>query len=119
MATTARDEQPDPAGRRVSPDQLRSVAPALERYTQDRLHGDVWKRPGLNPRDRSLVTIAALIARGETGALEHHVDQALRNGVKPAEISETITHLAYNSGWGRAMAAIGPVGRAGAKNGWI
>lgn len=109
MTTTAHAQQPNTEGRRFSPDQVRSVAPALEHYTQDRLYGDVWKRPGLNPRDRSLVTIAALIARGEAGALTYYADQALESGVKPAEISETITHLAYYSGWGKAMAAIGPV----------
>lgn len=109
MTTTAHALEPNSETRRFSPDQVRSVAPALELYTQDRLYADVWKRPDLNPRDRSLVTIAALIARGEVGALNYYTDQALENGVKPAEISETITHLAYYSGWGKAMAAIGPV----------
>jgi 4-carboxymuconolactone decarboxylase len=50
-------------------DEVRRVAPALEKYTQDRLLGDVWKRPGLGPRDRSVVTIAALIARNQTAEL--------------------------------------------------
>jgi 4-carboxymuconolactone decarboxylase len=117
MATTAHAQQPNPENRRLSPEQVRSVAPALEQYTQDRLYGDVWKRPGLNPRDRSLVTIAALIARGEAGALNYYADQALENGMKPAEISETITHLAYYSGWGKAMAAIGPISEVFGKRG--
>ncbi|RVP58488.1 carboxymuconolactone decarboxylase family protein, partial [Sinorhizobium medicae] len=68
-------------------------------------------------RDRSLVTIAALIARGEAPALTYYADQALENGVRPSEISETITHLAYYSGWGKAMATIGPVSEAFAKRG--
>jgi 4-carboxymuconolactone decarboxylase len=118
MATTpANAQQPNLEGRRVSPEQVRSVAPALERYTQERLYGDVWKRPGLNRRDRSLVTIAALIARGQAPTLDYYADQALANGVKPAEISETIVHLAYYSGWGNAMAAVGPVGEVFAKHG--
>ncbi len=118
MTSTAyAQQQPNVAGRRLSPDQVREVAPALERYTQERLYGEVWKRPDLSPRDRSLVTIAAMIARGEAPALTYYADQAIENGVKPAEISETITHLAYYSGWGRAMAAIGPVGEVFRKRG--
>src|SRR5216117_4611093 len=82
------------------------VAPALEKYTQDRLLGEVWKRPGLAPRDRSIVTLAALIARNQTIEMPHYVNVALDNGVKPAEISEIITHLAFYSGWANAMAAV-------------
>lgn len=117
MTTTAHAQQPSPESRRPSTDQIRSVAPALEQYTQDRLYGDVWKRPGLSPRDRSLVTVAALVARSDMGALAYYADQALENGVKPAEISETITHLAYYSGWGKAMAAIAPVSEVFGKRG--
>ncbi len=116
MASTAQAQQSDPEGQGYSPDQVRSVAPALAHDTQDRLFGEVWKRHGLGPRDRSLVTLAALIARNETGALRFYTDLALENGVRPAEIAETITHLAYYSGWGRAMAAIGPVGEAFARH---
>lgn len=108
-ATGAEAEPTDNERRRITSDQVRSVAPALEQYTQARLYGDVWKRAGLNLRDRSLITIAALIARGEVSSLAQYVGIALDNGVKPAEISETITHLAYYSGWGKAMAAIEPV----------
>ena len=61
--------QPNIQGRRLSPEDVRAVAPALEAYTQERLYGDVWKRPGLTPRDRSLITIAALIARDQSPAL--------------------------------------------------
>jgi 4-carboxymuconolactone decarboxylase len=93
--STANAQQPNVAGRRFSPEQVRSVSPALERYTQDRLYGTVWTRPGLNRRDRSLVTIAALIARSQAPALGYYADQAIENGVTPREISETITHLAY------------------------
>jgi 4-carboxymuconolactone decarboxylase len=101
--------QPNAAPRPFSPEQVRSVAPALEKYTQERLFGDLWTRPGLNRRDRSLISIAALIARGQAPALAYYADQALENGLTPREISETIVHLAYYSGWSNAMAAIGPV----------
>ena len=87
-------------------DDVRMVAPALERYTRDRLLGEVWKRPGLVPRDRSIVTLAALIARNQTIDMPYYLNLALENGVKPAEISEMITHLAFYSGWPNAMAAV-------------
>ena len=90
-----------------APDDLRSVAPALEKYRQDRLLGDLWKRPGLTPRDRSIVTIAALVARNQTTELPYHLDVALDQGVQTLEISEIITHLAFYSGWGNAMSAVG------------
>lgn len=87
-------------------DDVRLVAPALEKYTQDRLLGEVWKRPGLGPRDRSIATVAALIARNQTVELPYYFNLALDNGVKPREISEIITHLAFYSGWANAMSAV-------------
>jgi len=88
-----------------SADDLRTVSPALDRYATTTLN-DLWKRPALSPRDRSLVTVAALIARQQTTEMAAHLDRALDNGVKPAELSETITHLAFYAGWGNAMAAV-------------
>jgi 4-carboxymuconolactone decarboxylase len=85
---------------------VHTVAPALEKYTQTRLLGDVWKRPGLSSRDRSVVTVAALIARNQTIEMPYYLNVALNNGVKPREISEIITHLAFYSGWGNAMSAV-------------
>ncbi len=85
---------------------VRKVAPALEAYTQNRLLSDVWKRPGLAPRERSIVTLAALIARNQTIEMPFHLNLALDNGVKPREISEIITHLAFYSGWANAMSAV-------------
>lgn len=85
---------------------VRMVAPALEKYTQERLLGDVWKRPGLTPRDRSMVTLAALIARNQTIEMPYQFNLALDNGVKPREISEIITHLAFYSGWANANSAV-------------
>ena len=85
---------------------VKAVAPAIDKYTQDRLLGDVWKRPGLSPRDRSVVTLAAMIARNQTIALGDHLKLALDYGVRPTEISEIITHLAFYAGWANAMGAI-------------
>jgi 4-carboxymuconolactone decarboxylase len=96
---------------------VRAVAPALEKYTQDRLLGEVWKRPGLAPRDRSIVTLAALVARNHTIEMPHYLTLALENGVKPAEISELITHLAFYSGWGNAMSAVAVTNDVFAKRG--
>jgi 4-carboxymuconolactone decarboxylase len=87
-------------------DDVRTVSPALAKYAQGTLLGDVWKRPGLAPRDRGIVTLAALIARNQTIELDHYLSLALDNGVKPREISEIITHLAFYSGWNNAMAAV-------------
>lgn len=87
-------------------EQVRTVSPALEQYAQKRLIGDVWRRPGLAPRDRSVVTLAALIARGQTIEMSFHLNLALDNGVKPSEISEVITHLAFYTGWANATSAI-------------
>ena len=82
------------------------VSPALERYRQGPLMGDLWKRPGLSRRDRCIVTLAALIARNQTTEMPFYLDLALDSGVKPREISEIITHLAFYSGWGNAMSAV-------------
>lgn len=105
---SAEAQQPEVALRRLSPEDVRGVAPALERYTQETLYGDVWKRPGLSRRDRSIVTLAVLIARNQSMPLHDYFEQALDNGVKAAEISEIITHLAFYAGWANAFAAIGP-----------
>lgn len=86
-------------------DDLSLVAPALEKYGRGPV-AELWKRPGLSPRDRSIVTLAALIARGQTVEMRHHLGLALDNGVKPGEISGIITHLAFYSGWANAMVAV-------------
>lgn len=89
----------------VDTGELAAVAPALERYTADELFGRVWDDDALSKRDRALVTMAALIARNQTQELPDYIRIALDNGVRPAEISETITHLAFYAGWQNAMAA--------------
>jgi 4-carboxymuconolactone decarboxylase len=83
----------------------RAVAPALDKYAQGSI-AELWKRSGLKTRDRSIVTVSALIARNLTGELAHHMSLALDNGVKPRELSEIITHLAFYSGWANAMSAV-------------
>ena len=93
----------------VTYEDVAKVAPALEVYTKKRLLGDVWKRPGLAPRDRSIVTLAALIARDQTIEMPYHFNLPLDNGVKAREISEIITHLAFYSGWANAMSAVAVV----------
>jgi 4-carboxymuconolactone decarboxylase len=84
---------------------IQKVAPALEKYREHTLLGGVWKRPGLSMRDRSIVTLAALIARNQAVELPDYLNLALDNGVKPSEVSEIITHLAFYAGWSTAMAA--------------
>ena len=81
-------------------------APKLAELTDDVLFGDVWARPELSPRDRSLVTVAALVAGGNTEQLAGHLNRALENGLTEAELAEVITHLAFYAGWPRAMSAV-------------
>jgi len=83
------------------------VAPALAEITDKVLFGDVWRRPGLSPRDRSLITVATLVALYRTNELPFHFNRALDNGVTKDEIIEVITHLAFYSGWPTASSALG------------
>ncbi len=85
---------------------MMAVAPALEKYAAGTLDGDLWKRPQLSPRDRSIVTVSALITKNATVELAPQLERALDNGVSPAEIGEIITHLSFYAGWGNGMAAV-------------
>ncbi|WP_421359001.1 MULTISPECIES: carboxymuconolactone decarboxylase family protein [Agrobacterium] len=96
---------------------VQSVSPALAKYTQGVLFNDLWKRPGLSPRDRSVITVAALIARNQPVEMPYHFNLALDNGVTPAELSEIITHLAFYSGWGNATGAVAVAGEVFAERG--
>jgi 4-carboxymuconolactone decarboxylase len=102
---------------RMAPSDMQAITPPLAAYTDDVLFGDVWKRTELVPRDRSLVTVAALIAGGHTQQMTGHFNRALDNGVKPAEISAVITHLAFYCGWPRAVSAVGVAKDVFAKRG--
>jgi 4-carboxymuconolactone decarboxylase len=81
-------------------------APGLVHFTDDVLFGEVWKRPELPPRDRSLVTVAALTAVGNVEQLNFHLPYARENGVTEQELIEAITHLAFYAGWPKAMSAM-------------
>ena len=83
------------------------IAPALAGYTDEVLFGEVWERPGLSPRDRSLVTVTALVALYRQNELPFHLKRALDNGVTREELIEMITHLAFYSGWPTASTALG------------
>lgn len=85
---------------------VQSVSPALGRYAQEDVVGSLWQRPQLSRRDRSMVTVAILIARGQAVDLPHYINVALDSGVTPRELSEVITHLAFYSGWSNAMMAV-------------
>jgi len=82
-------------------------APKLVELTEDVLFGDVWERPQLSKRDRSLITCAALVATGKTEQMSFHFPRAIENGVTRDEIVELITHLAFYAGWPSAMSAMG------------
>jgi len=97
----APDEQPRPSQGAIG-----DFAPKLAELTDDVLYGDVWERPELSKRDRSLVTVAALIALNRPEQLRSHLMRARENGVTQEELTETITHLAFYCGWPNAVNAI-------------
>jgi 4-carboxymuconolactone decarboxylase len=92
--------EPSPAQRLIG-----DIAPKLVQLTDDVLFGDVWERPGLSKRDRSLITVAALVALYRTRELPGHLRRALANGLTEDELVEAITHLAFYAGWPCAMSA--------------
>lgn len=86
-------------------DHIRDIAPKLADLTRDVVFGDIWERPQLKKRDRSLITISALTSMYRLEQLPGHIGRALNNGVTKDEIVELITHLAFYSGWPTAMSA--------------
>ena len=82
------------------------IAPKLAELTDDVLFEDVWNRSGLSARDRSLITVAALVAGGDAAQLTFQLGRAKENGVTETELIEAITHLAFYAGWPRAMTAV-------------
>ncbi len=82
------------------------LAPRLTEITDQVLFDDVWRRPGLSPRDRSLITVASLVALYRSNELPFHLRKALENGVTREEIIEMVTHLAFYSGWPTAATAL-------------
>ena len=97
--------QPQPTTGPSGPLQQR-IAPGLATLTDDVLFGDVWRRPELSPRDRSMVTISVLIATGKPAQLAGHLGRALTNGVQPSEASGLLAHLAIYCGWPTAVSAL-------------
>jgi 4-carboxymuconolactone decarboxylase len=86
-------------------EKYRPLVPKLVELTEDVVMGDIWERPGLSKRDRSLITIATLIATNRLEQLGRHLDRAVMNGVTREEVGELITHLAIYAGWPAAMSA--------------
>ncbi len=85
---------------------MAEISPKLAEITEEVLFGDVWERPGLSKRDRSLITITALIALYRTDQLRGHIGRALDNGVTKEEIGEVINHMAFYAGWPTAANAV-------------
>ncbi|MGH7412581.1 MAG: carboxymuconolactone decarboxylase family protein, partial [Candidatus Rokuibacteriota bacterium] len=94
-----------PAAVSTSRNEVRTVAPKLIELTETLVYPDIWERPGLSKRDRSLITLAALTALYRPDQLKGHTERALANGVTRDEIGELITHLAFYAGWPSAMSA--------------
>jgi len=92
------------------------IAPKLAELTDNVLFGDVWARPGLSPRDRSLVAVSALVAMNRPEQLRSHLVRARENGVTEDELIETITHLAFYAGWPNAVTAVSVVEEVFPKN---
>jgi 4-carboxymuconolactone decarboxylase len=86
-------------------DAVRGVVPKMIEVTEQVIYGDIWERPGLSKRDRSLIVIASLISTYRPDQLRGHLARALDNGVTTDEIAEVITHLAFYSGWPSSMTA--------------
>ena len=97
---------PNPPRAAITLDDVRAVSPALAQFTQDVIVGQLWQRPTLSARERSMVTLAALIACNQPLGLPHYVNLALEHGVAPGEISEIVTHLAFYAGWPNAFSAV-------------
>ena len=92
-----------PAPVSAAREEVRGVVPKLIDLSEKVLYGDVWERPGLSKRDRSLITVAALTAMYRGDQLKGHIERALANGVTKEEIGEVITHMAFYAGWPTAM----------------
>lgn len=83
-----------------------AVSPGVVQFTRDTLFNDLWLRPGLAPRDRSLVTVSALVATGQVAQLTYHLNRAMDNGLTRAQASEVITQLAFYAGWPNVFTAL-------------
>ena len=84
-------------------DDLKAIAPEFARLTQDLLFGDIWARPGLSPRDKSLITVTCLVALNRIEQVEFHLKKAFENGLTKEELVAAITHIAFYAGWPSAV----------------
>ncbi len=84
-------------------DDLKAVAPEFAQLTQDLLFGDIWKRPELSQRDKSLITVTCLVALNRIEQVEFHLKKALENGLTKEELVAAITHIAFYAGWPSAV----------------
>ncbi len=91
----------------LSPADIASVSPTLAAYTESKIVDELWLRPGLSKKDRYMVTLSTLISRAQMIGMGHYFNNAIDDGVAPAEISEIVTHLAFYTGWSTAFTAIG------------
>jgi 4-carboxymuconolactone decarboxylase len=101
MTDTAPAQEPSGAEKMFG-----GFAPGLVHFTDDVLFGELWKRPQLSPKERSLITVAALTAGGNAEQLNYHLQFAKGNGATEEELIEAITHLAFYAGWPKAMSAM-------------
>lgn len=88
-------------------DDLAAIAPEFAQLTQDFLFGDIWERPGLSPRDKSLVTVTCLVALNRIEQVEYHFKKAFDNGLTKEELVAEITHIAFYAGWPAAASGFG------------
>jgi 4-carboxymuconolactone decarboxylase len=80
-------------------DDLKAIAPEFAKLTQDLLFGDIWQRPELSPRDKSLITVTCLVALNRIEQVEFHLKKAFENGLTKEELVAAITHIAFYAGW--------------------
>jgi 4-carboxymuconolactone decarboxylase len=88
-------------------DEVKEIAPEFASLTQDLLFGDIWKRPGLSQRDKSLITVTCLVALNRIEQVEFHLNKAFENGLSKEELVAAITHIAFYAGWPTAASGLG------------
>ena len=94
------------SGKQKATDDLRELAPEFVKLTQDFLFGDIWKRPGLSQRDKSLITVTCLVALNRIEQVEFHLRKAFENGLTKEELVAAITHIAFYAGWPTAASGL-------------
>ena len=88
-------------------DELMALAPEFARLTRDFLFGDIWERPGLSQRDKSLITVTCLVALNRIEQVDFHLRKAFENGLTKEELVAAITHIAFYAGWPTAVSGFG------------